>query len=345
MHICLGNYYADNFGYQENLITKYHKRDGFEVSILASRINFNKKDGSVFLDHPREYVNDDGISVKRIDYRFSSNKLLLKICQILKMYKGVSEHLEDEMPDIIFLHNAQFLDVYKVLQFKKKNPKVKIYADNHGDLVNSARNFLSKYILHGVIWRVLLNRLEPYCEKFWGVTPNRCDFLTDVYKIAPNKVGLLPLCADSENIHIEDKTQIRDQIRKRFQIAESDFLLITGGKIDEKKKTHNLIEAIVKLDDPALKLLVIGVPDKEMKSVLEKYLNSELIKMAGWVEADTVYDYFLASDLGVFPGTHSVLWEQAVGSGLPCIFKKWPGMTHVDVGGNCISFLIALQSR
>jgi len=42
------------------------------------------------------------------------------------------------------------------------------------------------------------------------------------------------------------------------------------------------------------------------------------------------------SDLGVFPGTHSVLWEQACANGLPCIFKRWNGIEHVLVNDNCI---------
>ncbi len=44
----------------------------------------------------------------------------------------------------------------------------------------------------------------------------------------------------------------------------------------------------------------------------------------------------ILSDLGVFPGTHSVLWEQSCASALPCIFRRWIGMQHVDIGGNCI---------
>jgi len=39
--------------------------------------------------------------------------------------------------------------------------------------------------------------------------------------------------------------------------------------------------------------------------------------------------------LVIFAGLHSVLWEQAVGQGRPCIFKSLPGFTHVDLGGNC----------
>ena len=40
----------------------------------------------------------------------------------------------------------------------------------------------------------------------------------------------------------------------------------------------------------------------------------------------------------IFPGLHSVLWEQAVAMGKPCIFKKIDGFTHIDLGGNCLFF-------
>ncbi len=36
LHLCLGNYFVDGYGYQENIITKMHKRQGHEVLIVAS---------------------------------------------------------------------------------------------------------------------------------------------------------------------------------------------------------------------------------------------------------------------------------------------------------------------
>ena len=55
----------------------------------------------------------------------------------------------------------------------------------------------------------------------------------------------------------------------------------------------------------------------------------------GWQSSESMYDYLLAADLAFFPGTHSVLWEQSVGVGLPCVFKRIEGITHLDIGGNC----------
>jgi hypothetical protein len=68
-----------------------------------------------------------------------------------------------------------------------------------------------------------------------------------------------------------------------------------------------------------------------------KTLSEDIhIRHVGWIPSDKAYDYFLASDLAVFPGTHSVLWEQACACGIPGVFKDWQGMHHVDVGGNAL---------
>mgnify|MGYP006927897469 CR=1 FL=1 len=40
----------------------------------------------------------------------------------------------------------------------------------------------------------------------------------------------------------------------------------------------------------------------------------------------------------VFPGRHSVFWEQVVGQGIPMVVKYWEGTTHVNVCGN-VKFL------
>ena len=56
----------------------------------------------------------------------------------------------------------------------------------------------------------------------------------------------------------------------------------------------------------------------------------------GWVQSDHTDKYYTASDLVVFPGRHSVFWEQVAGLGKPMICKSWDGTKHVDLGGNVI---------
>ena len=114
-------------------------------------------------------------------------------------------------------------------------------------------------------------------------------------------------------------------------------MIITGGKIDETKNIHLLIRAIKEIDSKNISLIVFGQPSVEFeKTFFDEIDKSKLIHYIGWVSADEVYDYFLTSDLCVFPGTHSVLWEQACSCGLPGIYKSWEGMYHVNIDGSAM---------
>ena len=71
----------------------------------------------------------------------------------------------------------------------------------------------------------------------------------------------------------------------------------------------------------------------DIKEEFEKQL-SDKVQWLGFIPSDDAYNYFFAADLVVFPGQHSVLWEQACACKVPCVFAKWDGMDHVDNGGN-----------
>ena len=331
LHICLGCFYVDNYSYQENMLPKYHKLLGFDVSIIASLLSFDENGQSCLLPQESSYLNEYEIPVTRVDYlgRFK------KITKFFRIFNNTYKLINKEKPDLIFVHGCQFWDIRKVIKYKKKYPNVKIYADNHSDYVNSARNFFSKNILHKVIWKSGISKFVPICEKIYGVTPNRCDFLVEVYGVPEDKVQLLVMGADNERFALNNRYRIREEIRKEILDDDDEFILITGGKIDNKKNIHNLMTAIKDMDNKKIKLIVFGTVCDDMKQIIDSFKDVSSIINIGWINSDEIYKYFIASDLAVFPGTHSVLWEQAVGMGIPCIFKKWDGMTHVDVGGNC----------
>ena len=173
-------------------------------------------------------------------------------------------------------------------------------------------------------------------EKVWGVTPWRVIYQEDIYGIPKEKSALLVMGGDEKKIHWEDRQNVRKQIRNKLQIPENSFVFITGGKIDRAKNIHLLVEAFEDINNPTLFLIIFGRYEESMKDFSSTFKNKN-IRNIGWISADDAYDYFLASDFAVFPGTHSVLWEQACASGLPALFKDWDGgFNHVDVGGNCI---------
>jgi glycosyltransferase involved in cell wall biosynthesis len=178
----------------------------------------------------------------------------------------------------------------------------------------------------------------PYLEVFYGTTPLRCEFLEEVYKVPKHKIQLLNFGADDTAFNNLSRQKLSVDFRKKNKIDEDSFIFITGGKIDERKNIHLIMQAFIELELPNVYLVVFGVPNDFMKKRLEKYKNAKNIIQLGWLNNKQIYEVLLSSNFGLFPGTHSVLWEQAVGIGLPCAFKRWHGMEHVDVGGNCIFF-------
>jgi hypothetical protein len=85
-----------------------------------------------------------------------------------------------------------------------------------------------------------------------------------------------------------------------------------------------------------LKIIVFGKPTIDMyEEIMSKCGNKNVIYV-DWIAPKDLHKYFFAADLPFFPGTHSVLWEEAVGFGLPCVFYKWEGIQHLDIGGNCL---------
>lgn len=331
VHLCLACFFPDGYSYQENMLPKYHNKLGHDVTVIASLQTFDSNGKVCFLDDPSEYINENNLPVIRLAY-----KQPLKVYRKLKRFVGTYEAIEKARPDILFIHGCQFMDMNVVVKYLKKHPNVTVYVDNHADFSNSAKNWMSFTFLHKILWKHCAKIINPYTKKFYGVLPARVDFLKNVYNLPPEKIELLVMGADDDRVEAALEPEVRSEIRKKYGIAEDDFLIITGGKIDNfKKQILYLMEAVNKLQDKKVKLIVFGSVIPELKENVEG-LVSPYTQYIGWVQSDQTDKYYAASDLVVFPGRHSVFWEQVAGLGKPMLCKAWDGTRHVDLGGNVI---------
>ena len=331
LHLMLACFYIDNYSYQENYLPKHHKLQGHDVEIVASLASFDENGKATRLPHADKYINEYGIPVTRLEYADG------KLGRRLRRYKGFQAELERIEPELIFIHGVQFMDIDLVVKYCKKHPQVKVYADNHSDFSNSATNWVSKHILHHIVWRSCAKKINPYVTKFYGVLPARVDFLANEYKLPREKIELLVMGADDDSVAAAAKPEIRKQIREKYGIAEDDFLIMTGGKIDAfKTQTLLLMEAVQKIEDPKVRLIVFGSVTPELKDKVEALADGTKVQYVGWIQAKDSYQYFAASDLVVFPGRHSVFWEQVAAQGIPLLVKRWDGTTHTDICGNTV---------
>ncbi len=332
VHVCLGCFFPDNYSYQENMLPKFHKQLGYEVEVIASLFTFDKDGRDSYMPEASIYQNEYDIKVTRLAYKEPT-----KIFRKLKRYVGTMEALEKAKPDVLFIHGCQFMDMDIVVKYLKKHPNVKVYVDNHADFSNSATNWLSKNILHKMLWRHSAHLVEPFTTKFYGVLPARVDFLKNIYKLPAEKCELLVMGADDDKVEEAKVPHIKEEIRTRYGIEQDDFLIMTGGKIDPwKTQTLMLMDAVAKIDNPKVKLIVFGSVTPELKEEVNKRVVAGKVSYIGWIQSVESYQYFAAADLVVFPGRHSVFWEQVTGQGIPMVVKEWAGTTHVDIGGNVV---------
>lgn len=323
----------DGWNYQDNMLSKYHKILGHEVTIVASKWIWNEDNQLEKFDRS-DYINSDNVRVIRLDIK-GKNTVLSKF----KRYINLEQVLSELSPDVLFIHNAAYLDILKVVKYLKKHKTVKVFVDNHNDFSNSATNWISKNLLHKGLWRIMYKSLIPYTKKFYGVLPARVDFLTDIYKTPKNKTELLVMGADDEKVIEVNMTSNKRKLRSQWNIGENDFLIVTGGKIDQfKTQTLLLMQAVKKINKPEIKLIVFGSVSPELRKQVKQLVDGTQVQFIGWIDAIQSYEYFAAADLVVFPGRHSVFWEEVAGIGKPMICKYWDGTTHIDNGGN-VKFL------
>lgn len=346
VHVCLCGATTDGFSYQENLLAKYHRKMGYEVTLIASQW-INDTDGGLTTTTKTNYRNEDDVKVLRIPLLFGT------IDTRLKIYPEIISAVEKEAPDILFVHACQFLDIVRLAGYLRRFPRVRCYVDNHADYSNSASGWLSRNVLHRFVWRFCARWIEPYARYFYGVMPARVDFLKELYRLPEDKCRLLVMGADDELADTAGTKESMESTRRAYGIEEKDFLIVTGGKIDAwKPQTLLLMKAVQELQKerakPAdcqvangdfrltcnIKLLVFGSVTNELQERFNELVDGVIVQYLGWQDNEAGYRLLAAADLAVFPGRHSVYWEQAAGQGIPMVVKDWEGTHHVDLGGN-----------
>lgn len=329
VHVCLSGSYYDGWGYQENVLAEYNYKSGIDVYVVASQENYqniHQQDTERVIRY--EY---NGVKVFRIPF---INFLPEKISSKLKVYKGLFKVLMEIDADIIFFHGTIGMALNCIPKYKKKFPAKKIYVDSHADYYNCCQNVISKYFLYRGLWKYLIRRTIPYVEKYYGTLPIRNIFMQEVFRIPERKTHLLIMGVD-ETVLPQNSEKVRIKIREKYQISNESFVIIAGGKIDANKNFDKLMDAVNGLKNERIVLFIFGNVVENYRKEFEKHMTENII-FAGWMSPNDINECFVASDLGIFPGLHSVLWENACACQLPCIFHKLEGIDHVNVNGNCL---------
>lgn len=309
------DFFHENQQYQENLLAKYYLKQGHHVTIVASTFesifdyysgNYNR--GSKF----RVYHNK-GYKIIRQPYSINLFNKLRKLKNLRKL-------IGEESPDLIYVHSAP-LNLIDPVSYKMKNQNCKIIFDSHADYSNSAKNWVSLKILHSLIYRTIMKLYFKKLDNIFYITPNAGTFLNNVYGIPYSYMSFLPLGADTDYINEINARETNISIRNRLRINRNDFVIFAGGKLTKEKRIELVIKAFFLIESQTAHLIIVGDTKDEVykKGILELINFHPRIYFMGWVDGEKVYDYMSACDVAVFPASQSVLWQQAIGTGLPLI--------------------------
>lgn len=137
-----------------------------------------------------------------------------------------------------------------------------------------------------------------------------------------------------ENIAKDDL----NQLKFKLQIQESDFTFVFVGRLVSDKGINELVEAFSKMDDPNLKLVLVGPLESDLDplkpATLAEIKTNKRILAVGF--QNDVRPYFALADALVFPsyreGFPNVVM-QAGAMGLPSIVTDINGSNEIIIEG------------
>ena len=329
--VMICEFFNESLEYQENLLAKYYVKHGHDVTIITSTFDavFDYYNNRHDAKAPARTYSHDGAKIIKLRYRYN---LMYK----LRAYMPIKGILEAEKPDLIFVHDI-IPNMTEAATYVRKHPRCKMIIDYHADYSNSGKGWISIKILHGLLRRWFLDRARPYTEIIFPIVPAGATFLHEVYGVPHAEMKLMPLGTDLDFAKEVQASNARAELRAELAAGPGEFVIFTGGKFCPLKQTEKLIEAVRQLDRSDIHLVIVGAATTEEESygamLKETAAGAPNIHFRGWQDKLGVYRHLAASDMAIFPASQSVLWQQAIGMGLPLAVSERSSLLrgHQDV--------------
>ena len=317
-----GNSFTPSMLYKENYLIKAAKEHGHQVVVFANQYTYIK--GQECMVREEEIV--DGYTIRRYPY---VNYISTAITNKIRNIRNLNKEIILEKPDLIFVNCAQVYNVKQLKEIKRQLPNVKIVLDFSTKYLNSARNWISKNVLHGFIYKSWIQKALPYVDKVFYISAESRDFAKEVYGIPTYLMehNNLP----GETISLELKQFYRNEVRQKLGMSDEIFLLYSG-KIYPEKRVDQLIRAFSYVKNPRLKLIIIGayICEDSYKEEVSSLINSDQrITFMTFVSGSELTKYVSACDLYIQPGSISQTCQTAVCCGAPLCFNDVP--THREI--------------
>mgnify|MGYP000583775744 CR=1 FL=1 len=299
-HICLSCFYNDGMNYQENQLVRQHVADGHDVLVLASTEVYNDKGQLTYRD-PGDYMGTDGARVIRLPY---STWLPHKVMRKLRFHPGVYDQIKAFAPDAILFHGGCGAEIVTVARYVRDHPETIFYVDSHEDWTNSAKNFVSREILHRMFYGNRLRKALPQIDMVLCVTTDTMDFVEDLYRVSRDKLEFYPL--GGYPLEDADYHQRREAKRAELGIAPDMTLYAQTGKMRPHKRLSETLRAFKASAGVTDRFAIGGVLLDETRDEVERLVAEDpRVVFLGWQSVEDLTDLLCAADIYLHPGRQS----------------------------------------
>jgi len=315
VHIC--QYYNEGYSYQENLLPRSQANLGHEVVLITSdrRSPILGRDQNRIVGTKTCYEGNVKIIRLSIKREFKGRF----VC-----FSGLFDQIEKEKPDFIFHHGITSPSIFELIKYKQKYRNVKLVLDNHADYCNTGKIYVWLLMYYRHYWKNKIRNILNEIDWFFSITPDCKRFAEKELGVPSSNHSLLPLGVDERIASFSEEW--RERVRNMYGFNNNDLIIITIGRLTKEKRIEHIINAMKVINNIHIKLIIVGPFEKKYEKRIDAIIGQQngIFVKIGWVDSKQIFKYFSAADIAIFTGGQSVLWQQAISSGLPVIAKYWP---------------------
>ena len=314
LHVCAGNPFTESMYYKENYLIEANLEDGHEPVVLADTSLW--REGRVAETDPGSFRMANGTRVIRVRFQNMLFPMLTRKLRKIPNFPALAASLE---PDVILFHNIFQYGVAQLREIRERLPGCKIYGDVSSSADNSGRTFLSRWVLHGMIYRRWIQKSLPDWDKIFYVAEPSREFLRSVYDVPDSLLELNPLPA--RIMSREEKRRRGEAFRKAHGVPRGGPVLFHSGKMNALKRTVEMLRIVRSLETAYdFRLFIAGSFSGEIKEEAEGLMNgSDRIVYLGFLGQDELQTALAACDLYLQPGSASQTAQAAIACGAPVI--------------------------
>ena len=239
----------------------------------------------------------------------------------------------------------------RVFAYLKEHPVDAIVAE--GGLYHEFHRFAEEFGKEKIYLHIHHHLLcEPYIDHLYGGVIGISGFATKEWMRTTEDKTVRPYtvynCVNEDKFTKRITNEERAALRAEFGFTPEDTVVMYCGRILEVKGAKELVQAVINLNNPHIKLLMIGSAVSggnaatpyvaEVQKLVEE--AGERVKFTGYIDNKELYRYYQSADMQVIPS----LWEEAAGliaiegmlSGLPLIVTKSGGLVEYATADTAI---------